>query len=460
MIVFGHYSIPLRTLTPQEIPSHLQVEANTTIQSVVRVAHIMWIPIFPFQKTWTIKKGADRFLINPQGVQMLNMHYGTPKTPWYAFALPILLVAGFALYNLNEYSTQLKYKKQYEVSMDKQNAEYLSWINSPATNDYYTFNFGSGQKCVLKVDSFTNDSIRFLSPEDPDGLAEWNQPGQRVGYFINPNSAIKMQTFAKSELQKLLQHDPNGQIYIKEGPVSAFFLGQKVKLELIERLDLDAVHVEYEDEITASKAVAAFRRFLSCRQNIDSSLLMIDTASTAYFSEMLRVAKTDDFVKMKTFIERSKYPLQTYQNMICTKFMYLNFKIKKNDNEAIKEYAFFLKLLEQGLWNFMDESKISSRMSIENVHFSSPQKAHIRVKALSNLITPQKTVDFVVNMIQEGGKWKVNVISTYSYSFNQLTTFGRITEDTKKEYRRKLIQELTNEKGQENSMVIGPEWKY
>lgn len=457
MIVFGHYSIPMRTIAPNELPPAFQAEAGATIQSVVRVAHLMWIPVFPLQKTWTMKKGDQRYLLTPQACTLLDQLFGKPKMPWYAFALPLLILVGSTYYEFSSIMSSRKHKAEQAQNMEKRKQEYLNNIATPTENDYYSFILGEGRKIVLKVQSDQQDSIVFLSPFNRSENLSLYSESSKVGFFMNPSSEITTCTFAKSDLGKVLQTNPLKREFVGSGPISAFFVGQKVLLETIERLDPEKIEASFTDEKTeldVQKAVTAWLK--SCR-NIDSSMMLIDTASMNYFKNMLKVARTDNFEAMKKFIESSEYPLSTYRYMLFTKYSYL---LGSNPPTDLKDYCFYLKLLDEGMWTLDFDTKIAGNAEILDVQFSNLNKAKVAMKAPSNKLNRQETIRFNLVCRKESGKWKVNAVSTLSYSDTQIKRGMPYGSNQHKNYRQMVIDEVKKTGDDKRPVVVGAEWLY
>lgn len=457
MIVFGHYSIPTRTLQPHEVPPSIKLEGDAKIQSIVRVVQIMWIPVFPFQSSWTLKQGGKRYVLNPEVSNMLDQLYERSKTPWYSFSLLILLVLAPMIYSVYNYFASQSSKKQYAEQIEKQRQDMLASIAAPTENDYYTFEMqGNYNKTVFKVQAFEQDSVAFQAPADREKAEYFYSDDKKVSFYMNPASVLTTFKLAKSDLEKAVRNSTENGEFPGEGPITAAFYGNKVRLEAIDRIDPEKIEVSYKDEKSEPEVRKAIRAWLSASQNIDSSMMLMDTASTNYFKNMLKVAQKGTFEEKKKFVESSEFPLSTYRYMLFTEYTYLS---GSKPSSNLKDYAFFLKLLDEGLWTLDFETKIAAVTAIVEVKFSSPQTAKLVLRAPSNKLERKEDISFNATCHKENGKWRVNVPSTMSYSTYQIRKGMPFGPDQNKKYRQMVIDEV-NKMESKSKNKVAAEWAW
>jgi len=454
-MIFGHYSIPVRTLQPSELPAQLNPGTGNKIQYTVRVAHIMFIPIFPFSKSWTLKKDGDHYKMSPEGVKVLDALFGKRRMPWYAFAGPIL-IAAFMIFGkigsaFNGYSQAADFEDNITAIQEK--------IANPSTDDYYSMK-EEGYTKVYKVVAFTQDSIEFSMPTKND-RSRWSDRGRKVMFFENPAAPVAPKTIAKTDLESAIAPDYDTRYSFKGIPLVGAADGRMVELKSIDRVARSFVEKELAENMASEEVRQAFTQYMD-GYSLDTAMIMMDEASTQYFTEMLAIAKTDDFTKMKQFIERSDYPLVTYKYMIHTKYTYLSSFKNKDDQEAVKpeeemtSYLFFMKLVEQGLWTFTLEEEIKAAMKIGAVHFTGENRAFVSVVASSNILSESTIIPFRVKLNKEEGIWKVNVPSTFAYTSNQIEEAAPNSE-LKKKYRFQVVEEVEQ---LESVNAVDVEWFY
>ena len=93
MIVFGYYTVSIKTVYTEELPPEMQggLGPNDRFQYGLKLAHLMFIPLFPMEKQWMLKQDlGDAYRVTPMAEQYLTQKYGTPGTPFYAFSFWIL----------------------------------------------------------------------------------------------------------------------------------------------------------------------------------------------------------------------------------------------------------------------------------------------------------------------------------------------------------------------------------
>jgi len=417
----------------------------------------MFIPIFPFSKSWTLKVGSDSYKMSPEGIKFLDAMYGKKSMPWYAFAGPILVFA-FMLFGFVADSTKStrqafasKIEASNKASKFEDNVEAtLAKISAPATNDYYELT-ENGVNTFYKVSTFTQDSITFMVPSKNEAN-RWYKRSTKILFFEKPEVAFESRTIAKKDLEKALNKVQNA---INFRGVALTDLS--IVLQTVDRVDRsfidnELVRIKKEQEIKV-----AFNQFL-VGTNLDSAVLSLDEASANYFEKVLTLAKEDDIAKIKTFVKQSKHPSVTYKYMLYTKYVYLKSMNKAKEEvskaDEFKEHVFFLKLVEQGLWSLRLEAEAKKTLNNGRISFRGDNHASISVMTYSNMLTKSVPIHFTVNFNKQEGQWKINVPSTFAYTEKQIER-AAMSESSKKKYRFSLIEEVEK---MDVAIRISPDW--
>lgn len=454
MIVFGHYAITTRTIRPDELPMNMQPPPGAQVQKIVRVAHLFWIPFFPFERIWSLRQNGQPQRLQPGITQTLDQMFGPVSTPWYAFSGPLLLVAAFIFFQINSMLESRRATAFHQEVMSKTYKDALAKIDPPQQNDYYLFKADS-RWVPGKFRSASADSLTLLLGETQPYEME---NSSLIGYFMNPNALVWAHTIAKSDLKKSCAMG-DGSASAQTLFLNGAFQNQALTIKDIRRLDPTKYNIEYKDETAAADVQKALKGFMKKSTDVNASLAMLDSASINYLNTMLATAKSGDFPKIKAFMDGGNHHLMTYKNMVYTYFVYLkagsNTSKQKTD---LKDYAFFLKLLSQGLWrvDFEKDQKVMDNAEFGEVTFSKPTEAKIKVKMLSDQLSRSEVIPFDIVLHQENGTWKINLLSTYGYTDIQIAR-GISGMNRNKEYRKMVLDELRET---DDKIEIGPQWAY
>lgn len=95
MIAFGRNSFKLTSFKPSKVSLPAEMDEDTTIVRTQKCFHFLWIPCFPIEQVWTLKKKGDSnsYDVSPGLNQFLNAMPLKYTTPWYTFVLPIYTFA-------------------------------------------------------------------------------------------------------------------------------------------------------------------------------------------------------------------------------------------------------------------------------------------------------------------------------------------------------------------------------
>ncbi len=108
----------------------------------------------------------------------------------------------------------------------------------------------------------------------------------------------------------------------------------------------------------------------------------------------------------------------------------------ENKEDIIRDFGFFLKLLDVGLWSI--DEKIS-QSKISNIKMKNNNKVHAQIQT-SNILLPPPM--FYIEFNKEKGKWKVNLPSTFSYTKNQISRANINDRQVDKKYKDKILKDL------------------
>jgi len=100
MIIYGRNSFNAKTVELSELGIHSDVPGVVRFELRQQYAHLYWIPFFPIGSQWCVRKTDDKlYEVNAELLPALNA-LPRKKVGWIAFLGPILLGAGFLLFNL------------------------------------------------------------------------------------------------------------------------------------------------------------------------------------------------------------------------------------------------------------------------------------------------------------------------------------------------------------------------
>ena len=125
------------------------------------------------------------------------------------------------------------------------------------------------------------------------------------------------------------------------------------------------------------------------------------------------------------------------------------------NNEKLKDYLFFLKLLDKGLLQL--NRKNFEAAKILNVDIPQQNRAKVSLSMPSNILKMQKTIRFSVNMTKEDGQWKVNLPSGYSYTNRQIQGNFVSSPQASAQWREMIRKNITD---LSDGRYIHDDWNY
>ena len=452
-MVFGYYTVSLKTVHANQLPAEIPVEAGTHFEYGLKLAHILFIPIFPLGKQWLLKRDGNSYEVTPEATQLFDALYGKPKTPWYAFSG--LILAGLALVYFSKQDTiENRQRSAYLKDMKKRELEEkIRSFKNPLVSDYYVLEGGNRQYYGVKVDS-SNDNkvwVRYLINSKS---FRFNNRNNALSPFIINRGDFAVQTVAKKDL---LDSYKNKKATIKiEGLAS----GQPLKVVEVYNIDIGAKKnsISIKDPESAVEVEGVLKRFVT-QVAMDSSLVLMDSSSKTYLLDVVKTAQTNDARKMKQFILASKQPTGTYAMMMYAKYAYLLAKDNnksETDEKLLYNFGFYTKLIGGiGLWSI---GKKIENINVSSVTLTGINKAKARLSLTSNILQSSETIYFSVDLHKEKGQWRVNLPSTFSYTRNQVLKVGRLGQGPRI-YRERLRSDL-KETDKKNKIIFAPELVY
>lgn len=238
MIIFGHYTIPIKTYKPEELPFGSQFQQGDLIQLRVQVGHLFWIPFFPMWKGWVLVRKGEKRKLNPEANQQLDA-IGGRSHPWYAFTglflIPLLFV-GFQVWQHQKEKRLEGYRLTRAIATIEETA---GEIQTPTLQDYYMIFPGRCEEnymnSAFKVVDFSKDSISLKVPP-PDIKLPYNQIEIR-DLFSDSSLIFTYHTLAKSTLDSAVFKDPHGDYYFFEGrPIAPISVTACLKIGRIDQI--------------------------------------------------------------------------------------------------------------------------------------------------------------------------------------------------------------------------------
>ncbi len=435
-MILGYYTIPLKTISRNQLPPELPVERGASFQCGLRVFHILFIPIFPFEKLWMMKIDGKSYKVNPEMSKFFDQAYGRPKTPIYGFAGILLGLIAFGYFTMQSSMKERKGIEAQAARKEKAEEELLARIKEPTTEDYYALSADNKTFYEVKVDKVLPDSVVLRYVQSDLGSKRSNNMGTA---FVLDQASFLKKTIAKLDVKN--SHYVKGSSAAISGMVLPGLANETpLKLYNAERKKDGDFHV-YLKEGDALKAElqGVVQKFVT-QMSIDSSLVMLDADSKKYLLEVARLARVGDKQKMNEFIRNSGFRSATYSIMLHAYYSFcvsMKGKFPVKDDELLKEFGFYTKLLNVGLWSIDDHIK-SPRFS--SVEMKSRTQASVLVKLISNILQTRESIGFYVILNKEGGKWKVNLPSTFGYTKFQVMKVGNYDGD--KTYRKMVRDQL------------------
>ncbi|KAA3641091.1 MAG: hypothetical protein DWQ02_01090 [Bacteroidetes bacterium] len=438
MIVFGKYTFVLKNIPQDLAPPQFDLDGGTELQLGLRVFHLFWIPIFPYAKEWILRQD-QKYAKVPHDLQpVFDQLYGRSTTPWYSFLGIFLIIGAFFLFKIDSCNKSWKKKKQFQATEQVTQATIMDKINNPSLDDYYVFEGSKNHFFGTKVDSITAEGV-FLKYVINNKRVYEISPQEIVPDFILGSKKFTRQFVPSDQLKSAVSRN-NGKGKNRPIMLKGLAGNHPISLHQILRItDSENLKFNYSDEEVSSEIEKVFKRFITTT-SIDSSLVLLDTASKNYIYEIYSITNTDNEKQMFDFINQSTQKTIDYQMVLYAHYVYhqSNRSNKLESKEdIIRDFGFFLKILDVGLWSI--DEKIS-QSKISNIKMKN--KVHAQIHLTSNILSPPKEIMFYIEFNKEEDKWKVNLPSTFSYTKNQISRAIINNNQVDKKYREKILRDL------------------
>ena len=435
-MVFGYYTVPIKTVHADQLPAEIPVEAGSHFECGLKLAHIIFIPIFPIEKKWLLKRHGDAYEVTPEAEQLFNTLYGKPKTPWYSFSGLILVAIALLYFAVQDVIKDRKRSAYMKEAKKQIQNEKMKSFENPIASDFYALESAQGQYYGVKVDSTTEDKVwvSYVANDNGYGL---NSKNNTVKAFVLANDQFEVQALSKKDLKKS---------YLKKErliKIKGLASGQALKVAEVYNVDIDGnkTGIVIQDAETSVAVKNVLNRFVS-EASIDSSLTLMDSSSKTYLLNIVKTAQSVKVSNMKALIKKSNNPEANYAMMLYAKYAYLSTlegKVPDSDKKLLKDFGFFSKLIGLGLWSI--NSKIKN-IRVNMVNVSGKNQASANISLYSNILKTSERISFWVKLKKENGQWKVNLPSTFSYTNKQIDMVGEYNSGPR-EYREMIRNSLT-----------------
>jgi len=435
MIIFGYYTVPLKTVYAEELPEALSIPPETSFQYGIKLAHIMFIPVFPLEKKWLLQQEyGDAYEVTPDAVRFLNETYGTKGTPLYAFSFWVLAFLGLLGYlinqEINDHKREVKKEKQTQQVAAYQ-AQERSKYDNPTLNDYYVLKSDKGKYYGAKVDSVTSEQVwlRFVANEA--GYSQFSKP-TILRKFVLKRDSFLVYSVPRKVLKKSFQ-SKTGLFRIKDIDKQSF-------LKVIDMYQVDVetnLGFGLQDAPTEAEVKNKLKNFIN-QSAIDASLAYLDDESRQYFLEIIRVARNEGVPRMKEMTQTSTYPPVTYALLMYAKYGYLlnaGKKVSSNEKDLLRGFSQLAKKAAVGLWS--SEANLKSLL-IKNVRLVARNKVKVNVVLNANLVAQTRPINFDLEMRRVEGEWKLNLLSTFAYTQKQIVLLNGRAQMYRKSIREDL----------------------
>jgi hypothetical protein len=186
-IVFGWNSFKIKTFTPFELGLSKTVDNDFSIELRQSYFHFFWIPFFGIGKKWTIRKDGALYEMPAVYKDHVRTQQLPLKTPWYTFAGPLLIIAGFIFYGFSEKLEDMRHAKYQEGQFEKKTASLNEHFAKTDIHDYYLLqekSDGAGNKNVLlKVNDIKGNDIAFSTLTT--GLEDYDLKPMKICYLFD-----------------------------------------------------------------------------------------------------------------------------------------------------------------------------------------------------------------------------------------------------------------------------------
>lgn len=434
--MFGYYTIFIRKLLANQVPPQLGLQPGSTLEEGVKVFHIFWIPIFPFGKTWVMKKDGESYKIPYEVATALTKMYGKTKTPWYAFIGIILAIVGGIGYKINDGMESSRRQAAYAEQEVKQQSEFLEKLAAPTTEDYYALKVSENKYAAAHVTAVGGDSVQLATFADGKTFSRANQ-NRVLEEFILARKDIKTDMVAIKDLEKATI-PKDGKVSSAPLVLGAIEEGRIFSVEQVFRVPESKMpKLNVKDDAVAAAVGETFNTFIN-DPSIDASTAVLDSASINYLKEVYRLGEEGNYKRMRKFIDESDNSSVDYGMILHAHYTYFGGEKEKREKTGDKDFntfIFFSKLINVGLWSIDEHVKTAK---ISNIRLTGNKEARGTVSLNSNILDSKKNMRFDVDFNFENDAWRINLPTTFKYTEHQIMNVGRNFQEGRKQYRQMI----------------------
>lgn len=208
-IIYGYYSITVKIYTPLQLEAEHLLSEKASIEVLQKMGHLFFIPCFPMEKLFVFRQEGKTYAL-PFEIERKIKEREVIPTPFYSYALPLLIVMGMILWIISSWlhqhnKTQL-HKQHFSSSLTEMeyalahlNQHHFIKIDNPAE-------YGSFDAVYLNFIQQQGDSIQFHAAIKPSQSGR-EMPYQLAAHFYENHDKMRTVTIHASALSQALPRD-------------------------------------------------------------------------------------------------------------------------------------------------------------------------------------------------------------------------------------------------------------
>lgn len=211
MIVYGHNHFLIRKVKPEEIGIHSPEFKGLSFELRQQYYHLYFIPTIPKGCEWLLRQNNELYHVSKEIETKLEARFPS-SVNWKAFALPILLLIGFALFFITDKFQRNEYRKN-DMAKNQENIVLIkSQIKNLDKFSYLVFNVKYDQE-IYKISSITKDSLEVIEYKKPLPNAEqfiYNARDFQADFkylIISQSTPERKIWISKEDLTKVIKND-------------------------------------------------------------------------------------------------------------------------------------------------------------------------------------------------------------------------------------------------------------
>ena len=205
-IFFGSRDFKIKEIHPNELG--LIDDRDYHIEIRQKYFHIYWIPFFGLGKIWGIRRNGELYELPVEYIHEIKRRNIKVRSPWYTYALPILVLVGLLVFvsveKVEDYQFEKRQRNLFVENLPKLDAK----IENAKANEYFDLSevdqIRAGFHMNLKVEKVYDDKILFtIIPEfliDSSGL-------ELEDCYLQNKTQLDTISILKSDLKKSFERD-------------------------------------------------------------------------------------------------------------------------------------------------------------------------------------------------------------------------------------------------------------